>query len=173
MQIISNFAIPVVVVFIIASGLAKNVNVVDTFTSGATEGLKAVISISTPIIGLFAAIGVLRASGTMDMLAGAISPVTEFLGIPPSLINFALLRPVSGSGSLALANDIFSSEGADSFAAYAASVMMGSTETTFYVLAVYFGSVGIRKTRYAPACSLISDCVSFVASIMAAKMLLG
>ena len=173
MQIISNYAIPVVVIFIIATGMAKKVNVFDAFTSGATDGFKAVISIATPIIGLFAAIGVLRASGTMELISHLISPVTDFLGIPPSLVNFALLRPVSGSGSLALANDIFSAEGADSFAAYAASVMMGSTETTFYVLAVYFGSVDLSKTRYTPACSLIADCVSFVASIVVAKMFLG
>ncbi|MBQ7901312.1 MAG: spore maturation protein [Clostridia bacterium] len=170
MQLISNYAIPMFVIIIISAGALKKVNVFDSFVSGAMNGFKAVFSIAAPIVGLFAAIGVLRASGTMELIAQLVSPITDLFDIPPSLVNFALLRPVSGSGSLALANDIFAAEGVDSFGAYAASIMMGSTETTFYTLAVYFGSVGVRKTRYAPACSLIGDCVSFVASIIVAKM---
>lgn len=173
MNIISLYAIPVIVCIIICSGIRAEINIFDTFTTGAKDGFSALISISTPLIGLMAAIGVLRASGTMDLISHLISPITNFLGIPAELVNFALLRPVSGSGSLALATDIFATEGVDSFVSNAASVMMGSTETTFYVLAIYFGAVGVKKTRYAPLCSLSADFVSFVTSIIAAKVFLG
>lgn len=173
MSIISIYAIPILVCIIICAGIRAKINIFDTFTSGAKDGFAAVFSIATPLIGLMAAIGVLRASGVMELLAHLISPVTNRIGIPAELVNFALLRPVSGSGSLALANDIFATEGVDSFVSNTISVMMGSTETTFYVLAIYFGSVGIKKTRYAPLCSLTADFVSFVASIVAAKVFWG
>jgi spore maturation protein B len=173
MKTISVYAIPLLVCIIICSGIRKRINIFDTFTTGAKDGFFAVFSIATPLIGLMAAIGVLRASGTMDLISRLLSPVTNLLNIPSELLSFALLRPVSGSGSLALANDIFSAEGADSFVSNAVSVMMGSTETTFYVLAIYFGAVGVKKTRYAPLCSLTADFVSFIASIIAARMFLG
>lgn len=173
MNSISTYIIPIAVCIIISAGIRAKINIFDTFTKGAKEGFGAVFSIATPLVGLMAAIGVLRASGFMDILAKLVSPITNLLGIPSDLISFALLRPVSGSGSLALANDIFSTHGPDSFVSNAASVMMGSTETTFYVLAIYFGAVGIKKTRYAPLCSLTADFVSFVASITVAKMFLG
>ena len=173
MKIVSVYAVPILVCIIICSGIRKRINIFDTFTTGAKDGFAAVFSIATPLIGLMAAIGVLRASGAMELFAHLISPVTDRFNIPPELVNFALLRPISGSGSLALANDIFASEGVDSFVSNAASVMMGSTETTFYVLAIYFGAVGVKKTRYAPLCSLTSDFVSFIASIVAAKVFWG
>lgn len=173
MSIVSVYAVPLLVCIIICSGIKSRINIFDTFTTGAKEGFTAVFSIAAPLLGLMAAIGVLRASGVMELLSNLISPITNLVGIPADLVNFALLRPVSGSGSLALANDIFASEGVDSFVSNAASVMMGSTETTFYVLAIYFGAVGVKKTRYAPLCSLTADCVSFVASIIAARVFWG
>ena len=173
MNTVSVYAIPLLVCIIICSGIRAKINVFDTFTKGAKDGFAAAFSIATPLIALMAAIGVLRASGAMELFAHLISPVTNLIGIPPELVNFALLRPVSGSGSLALANDIFATEGVDSFVSNAASVMMGSTETTFYVLAIYFGAVGVKKTRYAPLCSLTADFVSFAASIIAARVFWG
>lgn len=169
MKVISVWCIPIFVFIIVFYGFIKKVNVFDAFMEGTKSGFKSVVSIAPALTGLFAAIGVFRSSGAMDIIAKCLSPVTDRLNIPTSLVNFALLRPISGSGSLALAKDIITSEGADSFAAFATSVMMGSTETTFYTLAIYFGSVGIRKTRYAPACSLIADCVSFVMSFLITK----
>ena len=166
MKLISVWCIPVFVFLIVLYGLIKKINVFDAFMEGTKSGFKSVVSIAPALVGLFAAIGVFRSSGAMDVIAKILSPVTNLLKMPSSLINFALLRPISGSGSLALAKDIIATEGADSFTAFATSVMMGSTETTFYTLAIYFGSVGIRKTRYAPACSLISDCVSFIMSFL-------
>jgi spore maturation protein B len=169
MKVISVWCIPIFVFIIVFYGFIKKVNVFDAFMEGTKSGFKSVASIAPALTGLFAAIGVFRSSGAMDIIAKCLSPVTDHLNIPTSLVNFALLRPISGSGSLALAKDIITSEGADSFAAFATSVMMGSTETTFYTLAIYFGSVGIRKTRYAPACSLMADCVSFVMSFLITK----
>ena len=169
MKIISVWAIPAFAFVVILYGFTKKINVFDTFIDGTKSGFKAVLSIAPAILGLFAAIGVFRASGAMDIVSGLLMPITRKFGIPSSLINFALLRPVSGSGSLALARDIFKTEGPDSFVSFVTSVMMGSTETTFYTLAVYFGSVGIRKTRYAPACSLTADCISFVISFLITK----
>ena len=173
MKFISVWCIPFFVFVIVIYGFIKKINVFDTFMEGTKNGFKSIISISPALIGLFAAIGVFRSSGAMDVISRLLSPVTKLLKIPSSLINFALLRPISGSGSLALAKDIIASEGADSFTAFATSVMMGSTETTFYTLAIYFGCVGIRKTRYAPACSLIADCISFFASFIIAKLFLA
>ena len=173
MNSISIYIIPIVVCIIISAGIRAKINIFNTFTHGAKDGFGAVLSIAPPLIGLMSAIGVLRASGAMDMMAHLISPVTTLFGIPPTLINFALLRPVSGSGTLALANDIFAAEGVDSFVSNVASVMMGSTETTFYVLAIYFGAVGIKKTRYAPLCSLTADFVSFIASILVGRIFWG
>lgn len=169
MKYISVWSVPVFVFIIVLYGFVKRINVFDAFMEGTKNGFKSIISIAPALIGLFASIGVFRSSGAMDIISKLASPITNFLKIPSSLINFAILRPISGSGSLALAKDIITSEGADSFTAFATSVMMGSTETTFYTLAIYFGSVGIRKTRYAPACSLTADCISFVISFLITK----
>ena len=171
MRIISQYAIPVMVVFIIAYGFLKKTDVYGAFAEGASSGLRSVVNIIPPVLGLFAAIGVFRASGAMELLAALLRPVTNFLNIPESLVSFALLCPVSGSGSLAMANDIFVNEGVDSFAAKTASVMMGSTETTFYTLAVYFGAVGIKNTSYAMKCALFADFVCFVVSMWICRLL--
>ena len=171
MKIISLYAIPCMVVFIVAYGFFKKTDVYGAFVEGAASGLKSLANIIPPVLGLFAAIGVFRASGAMDILAASLRPFTNFFNIPEPLVSFALLRPVSGSGSLAMANDIFVSEGVDSFSAKVVSVMMGSTETTFYTLAVYFGAVGIKNTSYAMKCALFADFVCFVASIWVCNML--
>ena len=172
MRIISLYAMPAMIMIITTYAFFKKTDVYSSFTEGAASGLKSVVSIIPSVLALFAAIGVFRASGAMDMLSSAIRPVTKLLGIPESLVSFALLRPVSGSGSLAMANDIFTSEGVDSFAAKVVSVMMGSTETTFYTLVVYFGAVGIKNTSYAMKCALLADFVCFIASIWVCRILM-
>ena len=171
MKIISVYAVPCMVVFIIAYGLCSKTDVYGAFTEGAKSGLKSVVGIIPAVLGLFAAVGVFRASGAMELLAMLLKPVTSFFGIPESLVSFALLRPVSGSGSLAMASDIFATEGVDSLTSKIVSVMMGSTETTFYTLAVYFGAVGIKNTSYAMKCALFADFVCFISSILVCKML--
>lgn len=173
MNTISSFAVPFMIVFTIVWAFSQKADVYSAFTEGATLGLKSVVSIIPTILGLFVAIGVFRASGAMELIAKLLTPVTNLLGIPPSLVTFALLRPVSGSGSLAMASDIFANEGADSFVANTVSVMMGSTETTFYTLAVYFGAVGIKNTSYALRCALFADLICFVISICLCRIIPG
>lgn len=171
MKIISLYAIPCMVILIVGYGFAKKTDVYSAFTDGAASGLKSVVAIIPSVLGLFAAIGVFRASGAMELLGAAMRPVTDFFDIPDSLVSFGLLRPVSGSGSLAMANDIFVNEGADSFVSRVISVMMGSTETTFYTLAVYFGAVGIKNTSYAMKCALLADFVCFISSILVCRIM--
>ena len=168
---VANILLFSIITMFLVSGMRAKINVYDAFIEGAKDGFQTAVRIIPYLIAILVSIGVFRASGAMDIVSGLLMPMTRKFGIPSSLINFALLRPVSGSGSLALARDIFKTEGPDSFVSFVTSVMMGSTETTFYTLAVYFGSVGIRKTRYAPACSLFADCVSFVMSFIVVKMM--
>lgn len=171
MKYISLYAVPFMVVLIVAFGAYKKINVYSAFTDGIGNGIGAVFSILPPIMALFCAVGVFRASGVMDFVSDIISPVTDFFHIPKNLVPFSLLRPISGSGSLALANDIFLQEGVDSFSSKAVSVMMGSTETTFYTLAVYFGAVNIKNTRYALYGGLFSDFICFVATLLVCHFL--
>lgn len=170
MNIISLYAMPAVIVFIIFYGFAAHTDVYGAFTSGAASGIRSLADILPSILGLFAAVGVFRASGAMDMISSLIKPITSFFDIPDSLVTFALLRPVSGSGSLAMANDIFASEGVDSMVSRMVSVIMGSTETTFYTIAVYFGAVGIKDSSYAIKCALFADFVCFVSGIIVCRM---
>lgn len=167
---ISDLAIPLSVCGIIIYGILKKVNVYSEFIEGAKEGLKISVGIIPPIVGLLAAIGMFKSSGAMDFFVKAISPVTGFLKIPPEIVPFAVMRPVSGSGSLAMANDIFKTCGADSLSGRIAAVMMGSTETTFYTLAVYFGAVKASDTRHALKCALSADIVGIALSVWVCRL---
>ncbi len=171
MKYISLYAVPFMVVLIIFFAAYKKINVYSAFTEGINSGLSAVFSILAPVMALFCAIGVFRASGIMSFISDIISPVARFFRVPESLVPFALLRPISGSGSLALARDIFTAEGVDSFSSKAVSVMMGSTETTFYTLAVYFGAVNIKNTRHSLRAGLFADFVCFISTLMVCHIL--
>ncbi len=162
---ISVYAVPVSIAGIIIFGLLKNINVYSAFLDGAKEGLKIGVGIIPPILGLLAALGMLRASGALELIISAIRPLTDFLKIPPELVPFAIMRPVSGGASLAMATDIFQNCGVDSFAGRAAAVMMGSTETTFYTLAVYFGATSASNTRHTLRCALTADVVGIILSV--------
>ena len=168
----SAYILPAVILSIIAAGAVKKAPVFDLFTEGAKEGIKTSVRILPPLVGLIAGISMLRASGFFDAAACFISPVTEFFGFPKELVPLALIRPVSGSASLAAVRDILQNFGADSFAGRCASVMMGSTETTFYTLAVYFGSVGITDSRYAVKAALLADFTGIIASVAAVRLLM-
>ena len=171
MGIISVFAIPLMIAAIVGFGLARKINVYDSFIEGAKSGIESTIQIIPPLVGLLVAITMLRGSGAFDLLEKFVSPVTEFFGIPTEILPLAFLRPVSGSGSIAIVNDIFKNSGPDSMAGRIASVMMGSTETTFYTIAVYFGAVGIKKARHTVKAALIADVMGMVSSIIVVKML--
>ena len=169
-QIISSWAIPVVIAFIVVTGFARKVKVYEAFVEGAKEGFEIAIKIIPFLVAILAAIGMFRGSGAMDLLVGIISPVTELFGYPAEALPMAIMRPLSGSGSLGLMTELINTHGADSFIGRLASTMMGSTETTFYIAAVYFGSISIRKQRHTvPAC-LIADVIGLIAAFVICKI---
>ncbi|MCX8130781.1 MAG: spore maturation protein [Clostridia bacterium] len=172
-KILSDYAIATIFLVILSLGMYREIKVYDVFVDGAKEGITTVIRIIPPLVGLMVAIGVFRASGALDLLIHAVSPITKMLGIPSQALPLALLRPISGSASLALVSDIIKTNGPDSFIGRLVSTMMGSTETIFYTLAVYFGSVGIKNIRYTLAAALMADAASVLASVWICTMVFG
>ncbi len=172
MMLISTLAVPLLIAGFLSLGLIRRVGVYDCFVDGAKEGLQSMVGIIAPLIGLMVAISMFRASGTLDLLAKVLSPLLQFLKLPADVLPLALLRPISGSASTAIVTDIFQNLGPDSPAGIIASVMMGSTETTFYTVAVYFGSVGIKNTRHTIGAALAADGTGILLSILMARLLL-
>lgn len=170
---ISLWTIPFLLAVIPLVGYIKRVPVYDAFIEGAEEGLKVALRILPFLVGIMVALGILRASGAMGWLSHLLSPLTSRVGFPPEVLPLMLIRPLSGGGSLAVTVDLLKRHGPDSFIGYLASVMQGSTDTTFYVLTVYFGSVGIRRARYAPAVGLTADLFGFVAALLACRFFFG
>lgn len=162
-------AIPFVILLILSFGLLRRVSVFDCFTAGAKDGLKTAVSIVAPVIALMVAIAMLRASGALDALAWALRPITNLIGLDENLLPLALLRPVSGSGSIGIVTGIVNTFGPDSAVAKTACVMAGATETTFYTLAVYFGAVGIKNTRHTVAAALFADLASVVLCLIVCR----
>lgn len=170
MNYIGSIIIPLTVALIITFGFIKRVPVFDMFLQGVKDGIMATYSMAPSLIGLIVAVNMLTASGAFDLLAGLISPAADFLGFPGEIIPLAVLRPVSGSGSLAVLNSILTSCGANSFAGRVASVMMGSTETTFYAITVYYGSVGIKKIRHTLIAALSADLTGIIMSVLSVNL---
>ena len=164
MNTISNILIPAVVILIIFHGLLKNVDIFTEFLEGAKNGFKTVLNITPSLIALILAINMLKSSGGLDVLCSLLSPVTSVLGIPEKLTPLAILSPISGSGSVSMYETILKEVGPDSFLGRCASVMMGSTETTFYTLTIYYGSIGVKKTRHTLPSALCADFTSFILS---------
>ena len=171
MNLISSLTIPVLLLLILLYAIFKKVAVYDTFIEGAKEGLAASVKIVAPLIGLLSAISMFRASGAMDIICSALSPFADFLGFPKEVLPLALIRPISGSGATALLNDIFKNFGTDNFIGRVASVVSGSTETTFYTIAVYFGYLGIKDIRYTAKASLLADISSFLIAAAVVKII--
>jgi len=170
---LSSYAIPTIFLIILSAGMYKEIKVYDVFVEGAKEGITTVFRIIPPLVGLMVAIGVFRASGALDLIVFAVKPVTSFLRIPSETVPLVFLRPISGSASLALVSDLLKTYGADSFIGRLASTLMGSTETIFYTLAVYFGSVGIKKIRYTLIAALVADLVSVIAAVWICNVVFG
>lgn len=173
MTLISILAVPIMIAGIIGFGLFKRIDVYDSFVEGAKEGLESMFQIVAPLVGLLVGISMFRASGALDLIAWAFSPITNLLKMPTEVLPLALLRPISGSGSLALVTDIFKNCGVDSLAGKIASVMMGSTETTFYTIAVYFGCVGIKHSRHTLRSALTADATGMMLSVVIVQLLLA
>lgn len=158
-----------VVFFILLYGYVKKVPLFDTFLSGAKDGLSAAVQILPSLLALLTMVAILRASGALSFLFTMLSPLFAFIGIPKELIPTVLLRPLSGSGSIALLTDIFKSYGADSAIGITASVLMASTETTLYVTSLYFGTVGIKKTGRIVMIALFADVFTAVVASFLCK----
>ena len=156
---ISSVSIPFIILLIISYGILENKKTFDIFLDGAKEGVQIVIKIFPTLIGLFLAIGLLRSSGLVDLIVKIISPIVNILKIPIEIMPLAMLRPISGSASMAIATDIIKVYNVDSKIGFITSVIMGSTETTLYTIAVYTSSVGIRKIRFALVAALLGDLV--------------
>ncbi len=162
---------PAFIAVVVIYGLIKKVPVFDTFLTGAREGFKTLYSIAPTLIGLIVAVNMLKASGAVDLLCEMITPAANCLGFPKEIVPMILLRPVSGGGSTALLTDIYKNYGPDSFAGEVASVLAGSTETTFYAIAVYFGSAGIKKIRHTLIAALAADFTAAVMAVLTVKLI--
>ena len=167
---LSSLVIPLLLAALAAYGLGKQVDVYGALTHGAEEGLSVLLRIIPALVGLLTAVSMLRASGALEWIASLCAPLLLRLGIPPETMPLMLMRPVSGSGALAVASELISTCGPDSYPGRVAAVMLGSTETTFYTIAVYFGSAGIRRTRHAVPAALIADLTGFIASALAVRL---
>lgn len=168
---ISNSAIPIIILIILAYGLREKQKVFDLFIDGAKSGLKIVLKIFPTLIGLFVAIGALRSSGIIDLIIKIIIPLLNILKIPSEIMPLALLRPISGSASMAVATNIMKNFGVDSNIGILASVIMGSTETTLYTIAVYSSSVGIKNTRFVLWAALAADVAGILTSVAICRFL--
>lgn len=145
--------------------MLRKVNVFESFIQGGKEGFEISIKIIPYLVGFLVAIGMFRAAGGFEVLANILGPILRSVGFPPELLPVALIRPFSGSATNGLLADIAHTYGGDSFLAHAAASMIGSTETTFYVVMIYFGAIGISRTRYAIPAGLIADLIGMIAAI--------
>ena len=167
----SNLAMPLMIIIIVLYGVIERKKVFDIFLDGAKEGIGVVFNIFPTLVGLFVAIGALRSSGIIDMIVNFLTPILNIVNFPTQILPLALIRPISGSSSIAVATDIMKQFGVDSNIGLIASVIMGSTVTTVYTIAVYTSSVGIKNTRFVLWASLIADFVGIVTSVVICRIL--
>ena len=174
MQIVnylSAAAIPIIILIIIYYGIKEKQKVFDLFLEGSTEGMKIVVSLFPTLIGIFLAVGALRTSGILDFIIGIISPVTDLLKMPSQILPLAMLRPISGSASMGVAVDIMKQYGVDTTLGKITSVIMGSTETTFYTIAIYTACVKVKKIRFVLAAALLADLAGMISSVIICQIL--
>jgi len=164
-QTLSRWAIPLLLLGITTLGLSKKVPIYESFVEGAKEGWQTALRILPYLVGMLVAIQVFQHSGALDQLINLLSPLTNAVGLPREVLPLALMRPISGSGSLALLSQTLATFGPDSFVGRVAATVMGSTETSLYVLAVYAGSVGLKRTRHTLITALLSDVAGILASL--------
>lgn len=171
LDLISKAAIPVVVVVILAYGIAKKIPVFDTFLEGAKEGLETTVRILPVLIGIMLGIEILSKSGALDMIVLLLRPVAKLLKIPEEILPMAIIRPISGSASLGLLNRQLKEYGPDSVIGRTLSVIMGSTETIFYTITVYYGAIGVKKTRYTLWVALIAAFTGLMTAVVICRVL--
>ena len=171
MRSFSDYIIPIVMSGILLYGLYRNVDVFGSFLDGAKEGLMTSFRIMPALVALMTAVGMFKASGALDVMTYFLSPLASLLHLPREVIPLAILRPISGSGAMAIFQDILNSHGPDSIIGRVASVMQGSTETTFYTIAVYYGATKVSKTRHTLPSALTGDFVGFMMSAITVQLL--
>lgn len=171
LNLISLWALPALLLLILCAGLIKKVPVYEVFTDGAKDGFKVAVNIIPYLVAIIVGISMLRASGAIEMCASLLSPLLVRFHVPADILPLAIVRSLSGSAALGVFSDIAHSLGPDSYATKLAAVMVGSSETTFYVLAVYFGAVKISKIRYALIVGLLADLVGIIAAIFVCQWL--
>ena len=171
LNFVSNLAMPLIILIIVIYGLKEKRKVFDDFLDGAKEGIEIVLNIFPTLIGLFVAIGALRSSGILDIIIRILNPILSMINFPTELMPLAMLRPISGSSSIAIATDIMANYGTDTELGMMASVIMGSTETTLYTIAVYTSCVKIKKTRFILLAALTADIVGIITSVVVCRIL--
>lgn len=167
----ADYIVPLLLLTVSAVSLRKRENAYDTLLSGGADGLKILLSIVPSLVLLLTAVTMLRQSGAIDILSKVAAPVFDFFGIPPETAILVLIRPISGSAALAIGTELMALHGVDSQIGRTVAVMLGSTETTFYTISVYFGAAGIQKTRYAVPAALIADLTGFIMASITVRYL--
>lgn len=165
MDFISLWALPFIIILILTMGILKKVPVYEVFTDGAKEGFKVSVNIIPYLVAIIVAISMLRASGIIEQLGSVLAPILAHFNVPADVIPVMLVRSLSGSAALGIFSDIANSSGPDSYVTTLSAVMVGSSETTFYVLAVYFGAVGIKRLRYALVVGILADIIGIIAAV--------
>ena len=166
----TDYIVPFLLLIAATSALRRKESAYDLLLSGAADGLKLLVSIVPALILLLTAVSMLRSSGAMEIISTVLAPVFRFFGIPPETALLVLIRPISGSAALAVGADLMQQYGVDSTIGRTVAVMLGSTETTFYTISVYFGAAGIKKTRYTIPAALIADFTGFFVASLAVKL---
>lgn len=170
-QQLSSWAIPIILLIIPIVGYFRKVKIYEAFVEGASEGFQTAVRIIPFLVAMMVAINIFKASGAMSMCIDSIAPMLQLFGVPPDVVPLAVMRPLSGTGALGLTTEILSTHGPDSMIGRMASTILGSTDTTFYILTVYFGAVGISNPRYAVGVGLFGDLVGFLGSIYICQLL--
>ncbi len=170
LDIISISIIPFMILIIVIHGYIKGIDIYSAFIEGAKEGIKTTFKIMPYLIAIFIAVGIFRGSNALDMLTGLLVPLTNFLSIPREILPLIIMRPISGSGALGVVKDIIEHYGVDSFPAVAAAVMMGSSETIFYTITLYFGSIGVEDYRHTLRAALISYVISIFVTLFICRL---
>ncbi len=167
---VSTYIIPIFVFIIIGYGIYKKVNIYECFLEGIMDGLKTLLSIIPPLVAMIFAVNIFLSSNFIEFILHGVGWLLDLINIPKEILPMALLRPISGTASLAIMSDIFINYGPDSFIGRLASTLQGCTDTTIYVLALYFGSIGIKKIRHSLGVGLFADCVGIIASFVVVKL---
>ena len=166
----TDYIVPLLLLLVCAIAIGKKENASDIMLSGTSEGLRLLVTIVPALVLLLTAVTILRGSGAIGLISGFLAPVMNFFGIPPETAILVLIRPISGSAALAVGAELMATHGVDSLIGRTVAIMLGSTETTFYTISVYFGAAGIKKTRYTVPAALFADFVGFFMASLSARL---